>query len=630
MKGLSLRSKITAMATLAVFVTSLALTGFSAYRLSEMTRNNVDQRVDGVANAVGKGVERWLSSKYQLLDTLAQRPADQDAFIEQLNMTREAGNFIAIFAGLTDGTRIGSNGRTFFVNGYDPRTRPWYKQAFAEKDMVLIGPYEDRTTKEMTFTIARPLIRNGAITGIIGADLQLKQLFAEITSFESGANSQLFLLNNEGLVIAHQNPQFQLQPISSLYPNLKRDNAQEQLTGNRTLTAIETDSGTKLVRVVSIPNSSWQLGVEVDEATEMLPFSETLGIQFLISVAIFLVVMLSVTLMVKVLLGDLHQVGSALAKIAKGEGDLTQRIHSKSRDEVGKLADDFNQFVKSLHNTIIKLEVTAADLSDQSETIADKTEQNNQKIYQQRNETNAVAEAVNQLAQSTQEIVQHVHNANSQVSQTLTLGQSGIQQVTKSQRSVNDLASKLDSASDVVTRLNEHAQGITGILNTIEEIAEQTNLLALNAAIEAARAGEAGRGFAVVADEVRSLSQRTSSSTNEIQQVMESVQQSANEATELMQSSSLLAVESVADAGEAKEMLSQILQAVEAISHLATHISSATEQQAALSEEIHSNTDIIRSVADDLARDADESKLQVKKLSALSADLNQEAGRFVI
>lgn len=629
MKGLSLRAKIIAMATLAVLVTSLALTGFSAFRLSDMTRDNVEQRVDGVSNAIGKGVERWLSSKYQLLDTLALRPADEDTFIEQLNMTREAGDFIAIFAGLTDGTRIGSNGRTLFVNGYDPRTRPWYKKALEEKKMVLIGPYEDRTTKEMTFTIARPLIKDGQIAGIIGADLQLKQLFAEITSFESGANSQVFLLNDQSLVIAHQNPNFQLQPVSRLYPQISESTLNE-LTTNAALTSVETKDGTKLVRIVGIPNSSWQLGVEVDESTEMLPFTETLGIQFLISLAIFLLVMLTVALMVKVLLKDLHRVGEALGNIAKGEGDLTQRIQSQSNDEVGKLANDFNHFVKSLHSTIGKLDITAVDLGRQSDIIADKTKQNSRKIYQQRNETNAVAEAVNQLAQSTQDIIQHVHNANSQVEQTLNLGQDGIRQVSKSQRSVNDLASKLDSASDVVTRLNSHAQGITGILNTIEEIAEQTNLLALNAAIEAARAGEAGRGFAVVADEVRSLSQRTSSSTSEIQHVMESVQQSSTEATQLMQASSMLAEESVADAGQAKEMLTQILEAVEAISHLATHISSATEQQAALSEEIHSNTDIIRGVADDLAQDADESEQQVKKLSELASDLKKEAGRFVI
>ncbi|OOV87554.1 methyl-accepting chemotaxis protein [Oceanospirillum linum] len=629
MKELSLRMKIIVMATLAVFITSLALTGFSAFRLSDMTRSNVSQRVDGVSNAVGKGIEHWLTAKYQLLNTLAERPADQDAFIGQLNLTQESGEFIAIFAGLTDGTRIGSNGRTFFVNGYDPRTRPWYKQAMQEKKMVLIGPYEDRTTKEMTFTIARPLVQNGQITGVIGADLQLKQLFAEITSFESGDNSQLFLLNTEGLIIAHQNQALQLQPISRLYPNLSAQTNQSP-TSNQPLTEVETEDGKKLVRIVGIPDSSWLLGVEVDHATEMRPFTETLSIQIIISLSIFLLVMLSVAVMVKILLKDLHRVGEALGNIAKGEGDLTQRIRSHSHDEVGKLAHDFNHFVKSLHITVGKLEETACDLTNQSDIIAEKTRQNGQKIYQQRTETSAVAEAINQLAQSTQDIIQHVHNANTQVSQTLTLGQDGIRQVLKSQDSVDDLASKLDSAGDVVTKLNQHAQGITGILNTIEEIAEQTNLLALNAAIEAARAGEAGRGFAVVADEVRNLSQRTSSSTSEIQQVMESVQQSAVEATQLMQDSSVLAKKSVDDAGLAKEMLTRILEAVEEISHVASHISSATEQQAALSEEIHSNTDVIRSVADDLALDADESERQVKELSSLASDLKKESSRFVV
>ncbi|WP_028303790.1 methyl-accepting chemotaxis protein [Oceanospirillum maris] len=629
MKGISLRAKIIAMATLAVFITSLTLTGFSAFRLSNMTRINADQRVDGVTNAVSKGVERWLAAKYQLLNTLASRPADQDAFIEQLNMTREAGEFIAIFAGLTDGTRIGSNGSTFFVNGYDPRTRPWYKKALAEKKMILIGPYEDRTTKEMTFTIARPLIQNGSMTGIIGADLQLNQLFNEITGFESGENSQLFLLNDQGLIIAHQDKTLQLEPLDKLYSQLKASNA-TSLSSNKILSSVQTSSGTKLVRLVKIPGSSWLLGVEVDEATEMRAFTETLGIQLGISVAIFLIVMLTVAVMVKVLLKDLQSVGQALSYIAKGEGDLTKRIETHSTDEVGQVARDFNHFVISLHAIISKLEHTARDLSSQSEIIAAKTTENGNKIYQQRTETSAVADAINQLAHSTQDIVSHVHNTLDQVQQTVTLGQDGIHQVEKSQRSVNGLAEKLQTASQVVTELNHNAQGISGILNTIEEIADQTNLLALNAAIEAARAGEAGRGFAVVADEVRNLSQRTSSSTSEIQKVMELVQKSALEATALMDASSTLAQDSVQDAKTAQDMLIQIIHAVQQINNLAAQISAATEQQAALSEEIHANTGTIRSVADDLAKDAEESEQQVHKLSKFASDLKAEAGKFII
>jgi len=629
MKGISLKVKIILMATLAVFVTSLSLTGFSAWRLSTLTQESVTQRVDGVSEAVSTGIERWLSSKYQLLNTLAEKPAEKDVFIEQLLLTRDAGEFVAIFAGLTDGTRIGSNGRTLFVNGYDPRSRPWYKQAMAEKQMVLIGPYEDRTTKEMTFTIARPLNSNGKITGIIGADLQLRSLFKETTGFETGKNSQLFLLNNEGTIIAHQDKALQLKPVNDLYQGLAPSQVRT-LAAEKRLMEIDTPAGTKLVRLVQVDDSSWLLGVEVDKATEMASLSETLKIKVAIGVGIFILVMLTVAVLVRFLLTDLLRMGRALGYIAAGEGDLTKRIETSSKDEVGKIATDFNHFIASLHTIISKLEHTATDLGIQSDMIAEKTEQNSRKIHQQQVETNQVADSIDQLSEATDSILGHVGNTSDQVRTTLKLGEQGITQVDKSQQSVKELADKLSTASQVVINLNNSAQGITSILNTIEEIAEQTNLLALNAAIEAARAGEAGRGFAVVADEVRSLSQRTSSSTNKIQHVMESVQQSAMEATDLMNSSGELAQRSVSDAIEAQSMLSDIVSAVQQISTLSEQIAAATEQQAAISREIHSNTQNIRSVADDLAHDAEESEEQVHRLSTLAGDLKKEAGKFII
>lgn len=629
MKALTLRTKLSLVATLAVFITALSLTGVSAYRLADVTEDNINQRVQGVSQAVSTGIERWLSAKYQLLNTLASRPADQDAFIEQLNMTREAGEFIAIFAGLTDGTRIGSNGRTLFVNGYDPRSRPWYKQSMLEQGMVLIGPYEDRTSKEMTFTIARPLQQQGVTTGIIGADLQLKALFNEITGFESGENSQLFLLNEQGLIIAHQDKNYQLKPINTLYSSIQPERALE-LSASGVLAEVETAQGTKLIRLIKIDQSSWLLGVEVDKDTEMSAFMHTLQLQIALSLGIFIAVILSVTLLVKVQLKDLTTVGRALSYIAKGEGDLTKRIETRSTDEVGQVAKDFNHFVKSLHTIITKLEHSATDLGLQSNVIADKTEQNSQKIYRQQSETSQVADSVDQLTQSSHQISDHVQATQQQVLTTLHLGEDGIEQAEKGQRSAKKLANNLQTAREVVQQLNSNAQGISGILNTIEEIAEQTNLLALNAAIEAARAGEAGRGFAVVADEVRNLSQRTSQSTNEIQHVMESVQSASLEATALMQNSSDLALASMQDAQQSQDMLAQIVSAVQKINALAEQISTAAEQQSALSQEIGRNTSTIRSVADDLAHDAGESEQQVQQLSSLAADLKSEASKFVI
>jgi len=629
MKGLSLRVKITLMSTLAVLISALSLTVFSSYRLSDLTQKSVEQRVQGVSNAVSTGVESWLSSKYRLLDTLAGRSAQQQSFIEQLNMTREAGEFIAIFAGLTDGTRIGSNGFTQFVDGYDPRTRPWYKKAMADKKMVLIGPYEDRTTKEMTFTIARPLQQDSRTIGIIGADLQLKALFSEITGFESGENSQLFLLNDQGLVIAHSQKNHRLKPIQELYPAIQ-DKQVQAVAAEQRLVEVETPQGSKLVHLTRIPQSSWLLGIEVDKATEMAAFSETLVVQIAIGCAVFVLVMLSVMLLARHLFADLGTLGRALGTIAAGEGDLTKRIETRSTDEVGKIATDFNHFIGSLHTIIAKLDNIATDLGLQSGIIADKTEQNSKKIHHQQNQTNQVADAIDQLSMATDSILDHVGNTSEQVKTTLQLGEQGIEQVDKSQLSVKELADKLSAASQVVIDLNNSAQGITHILNTIEEIAGQTNLLALNAAIEAARAGEAGRGFAVVAEEVRNLSQRTSSSTSEIQQVMESVQHSALQATELMDASGELAQKSVQDATHAQEMLGEIVSAVHRINALSEQIAAATNQQAAISQEIHGNTQNIRAFADDLARDAKESEQQVHTLSSLAGDLKSEAGKFVI
>ncbi len=176
--------------------------------------------------------------------------------------------------------------------------------------------------------------------------------------------------------------------------------------------------------------------------------------------------------------------------------------------------------------------------------------------------------------------------------------------------------------------MNQHAQNINTILSAIQGIAEQTNLLALNAAIEAARAGEQGRGFAVVADEVRVLSQRTHSSTQEIQQTIETLQKTTTQAVNIMTESSKLSESSVEDANVAAQSLVKIGEAVGTISDMATQIATAAEEQASVTEEITRNTQGIRDVSDELAKEAQEASQQAELLSSLSKELQQEINRF--
>lgn len=199
-----------------------------------------------------------------------------------------------------------------------------------------------------------------------------------------------------------------------------------------------------------------------------------------------------------------------------------------------------------------------------------------------------------------------------------------------SKKSINNLAAEVADASKVIGDLNRHAQDITTILATIQGIAEQTNLLALNAAIEAARAGEQGRGFAVVADEVRVLSQRTQSSTEEIKATIDTLQLTTKEAVNLMDSSSTLAVHSVADADQAANALEEINKSVVLISDMATQIATAAEEQTQVTGEISQNVIAIKDVSDTLVLGASQNLVQSQQLNHQASELNGKVATFIV
>jgi methyl-accepting chemotaxis protein len=232
------------------------------------------------------------------------------------------------------------------------------------------------------------------------------------------------------------------------------------------------------------------------------------------------------------------------------------------------------------------------------------------------------------MASATQEIAGNAEFAANTAGDAVRLAVAGQSQVGQSQRSITGLAGEVSDASQTIHELDGHAQQISGILATISGIAEQTNLLALNAAIEAARAGEQGRGFAVVADEVRVLSRRTHDSTAEIQQMIEALQQTTRKAVGGMETSRQLAGTSVEDAEAANLSLGRINEAIGAISDMATQIAAAAEEQTSVTGEISRNTENIRHVSQALAAQAGEEAAQAAQLKSLTERLEQEIGRF--
>lgn len=324
----------------------------------------------------------------------------------------------------------------------------------------------------------------------------------------------------------------------------------------------------------------------------------------------------------------INRVVTALKGIAEGEGDLTQRLKVDTSDELGELAHWFNSFVDRIHSVVTRFRDTSDNLSESSIELLATAEKTNEGIVRQQTEIDMVASAVTEMSSTVQEVARNVGSAAHDAEEADTQAGQGQQIVQNTMGAIEKLAGDIERAAEVITRLQQESDNIGSVLDVIGGIAEQTNLLALNAAIEAARAGEQGRGFAVVADEVRTLASRTQTSTQEIQEMIERLQAGAKEAVAVMEKGKEQVSDSVGYASNAGESLQNITQAVAVIKDMSQQIASASSEQSSVTEEINQNVISIAQVANQTSSDSKKIATDSNKLSTLATDLKSLVNQF--
>jgi methyl-accepting chemotaxis protein len=441
------------------------------------------------------------------------------------------------------------------------------------------------------------------------------------TSMKDRRDQQGMLINTE-LVRAAKDGSHYLRYFSSMPGN---DSVLlPKLSYNHYLPKWDLAIGTS-INIDSIDAEIEQIQAQIDERIEAIVTS-TLVLAAIMLVALGLVGLAMSNSIVR----PIQRIKDNLDDIAAGEGDLTHRLQITSQDEVGELASSFNRFVDKIHGMVSQMVEVTTQLTELVGEVAAQARRSEIAMAQQRQETDQVATAIHEMSAAAQEVAQSAQNAANAAQQTDKEGQDAKRVVDVSVQRIHALVQDIRESGASIENLRKDVDSIVNVLGVIRSIADQTNLLALNAAIEAARAGEAGRGFAVVADEVRALASRTQQSTQEIQGMIDRLQQGTQSAVNAMARSSEAGESSSEQANRAGVSLDAIAQLIGTINAMNAQIASAAEEQTSVAEEINRSVHQIAVSVDQVADETQQGAQTARNLEQLGNRLGALVKQFRI
>lgn len=464
--------------------------------------------------------------------------------------------------------------------------------------------------------------------GLVGLAKSLDDMVRLLGSFTIEETGFVYLVDASGKVQLHQDKgKIGRATLSSLYGG---DSGRLLNQSDFSLLRTEVDGESKLVASSYIPSMNWYLVAEVPEA-EMFALLDEAALKILIST---LIIALAFVVLAGYVASSVSKPIAAVARmfrdIGEGEGDLRQRLPVEGDDELAELAGGFNSFISKIQDSVLEVARTSEALGKSALDVSRQAQQTLEDSQDQKDRTMQVVTAINEMGATVNEIAGNAAQAADAAKDADRASGVGQKVVTQARETINQLSRDVGQVGEVIESLATHTKSIGSILDVIRAISEQTNLLALNAAIEAARAGEAGRGFAVVADEVRSLASRTAASTDEVQVMIDKLQSESARAVSAMSQSRSRSQEGVTAVDEASNTLSGISDQIGLISDMNIQVAAATEEQSTVVEDINRNVTEINDITQRTADTAQAAARASQDLNALATRLDQLVARFKV
>ncbi len=477
------------------------------------------------------------------------------------------------------------------------------------------------------------LLISASLLAVIGAALLINHSILSAwqnTKFEQRISAQTAVINAALLepVFTYDIPQVELIAktlvSTDIINAIKITDHRGELVAKAANTAAENDADTIVKSGITIIKSQKTVGF-YDIVFSTLPMEQQIQQQLNASY-LFALITLAGSIICILMLGrfmiftPLKMVSQSLADLAKGGGDLSMRVAVHGNNDISQMGDNFNHVIDHIHNIVTNVVEVTGHVSENIHAMSEATDDTVASTNQQLKEIEHVAAALNQLSASAEEVARSAEETATRTREASNAVEEGTKVMTLSQDTVKRLTGQIETTAEKIQVLKENSVNIEKVMEVIRSIAEQTNLLALNAAIEAARAGEQGRGFAVVADEVRSLAQKTQHSTHEIESIVTQLQKAADEAHQSMNISINSVQETIKISSRVESKLSSIRENVSTINDMNQHIATASKEQNSVAGEVSKIISAIYSLSEKVAEDA----IIIAKNSAEIAEESRE------